>query len=163
MGRHRRRLLVVERPPRDLLPPHRGHSRRLGHRGQRPGHGLWQHGRRFGDRRRLHPQPGDRRQQVLRRVAGQRPGRGRGGGHPHPQPAQRGHQERSEPAPAVAAEGDARGLRAALRHPQPARGPLPRHAGHRVHHPGRAPVDAADPDRQADRHRGPQHGHGHAV
>ncbi len=39
---------------------------------------------------------------------------------------------------------------------------LPRHAGHRVHHPGRPPVDAADPRRQADRHRGPQHGDGHA-
>ena len=34
-------------------------------------------------RRRLHPQPGDRRARVLRRVPGQRPGRGRGGRHPH--------------------------------------------------------------------------------
>ena len=50
-----------------------------------------------------------------------------------------------------------------FRNPQPARKPLPRHAGHRVHHPGRPPVDAADPDRQENRHRGPQHGHGHAV
>jgi pyruvate,orthophosphate dikinase len=37
-----------------------------------------------------------------------------------------------------------------------------RHAGHRVHHPGGPSVDAPDPDRQAHRHRGPEHGHGHA-
>ena len=37
-----------------------------------------------------------------------------------------------------------------------------RHAGHRVHHPGRQALDAAVPRRQAHRHRGPEHGHGHA-
>ena len=52
------------------------------------------------------PQPGHRREQVLRRVAGQRPGRGRGGRHPHAQPAERSDQERAEPAPAVAADRD---------------------------------------------------------
>ena len=34
-------------------------------------------------RRLLHPRPGQRRERVLRRVPGQRPGRGRGGRHPH--------------------------------------------------------------------------------
>ena len=34
-------------------------------------------------RRGLHPQPGHRRERVLRRVPDQRPGRGRGGRHPH--------------------------------------------------------------------------------
>ncbi len=44
------------------------------------------------------------------------------------------------------------------RHPRQARRALPRHAGHRVHHPGRPTVDAPDPHRQAHRHRGAQHG-----
>ena len=55
----------------------------LGHRGQRAGDGVRQHGRRLRHRRRLHPRPLDRREPVLRRVPGQRPGRGRGGRHPH--------------------------------------------------------------------------------
>ena len=76
---------------------------------ERPGDGLRQHGRHLGHRRGLHAQPGHRREQVLRRMAGQRPGRGRRGRHPHAAPAERGHQERAEPAPAVAREGDARG------------------------------------------------------
>ena len=37
----------------------------------------------LGHRRRLHPQPVDRRERALRRVPGQRAGRGRGGRHPH--------------------------------------------------------------------------------
>ncbi len=69
------------------LPPHRGHSGRVGHRHQRAEHGLRQHGRHLGHRRGLQPQPGHRREQVLRRMARQRPGRGRGGRHPHAQPA----------------------------------------------------------------------------
>ena len=73
MGRHRRRLPELERQARRLLPPHRRHPRRVGHRGQRPGHGLRQHGRRLRHRRRLHPQPGHRREQVLRRVAASTP------------------------------------------------------------------------------------------
>ena len=36
-------------------------------------------------RRGLHPQSGHRRERDLRRIPGQRPGRGRGGGHPHAQ------------------------------------------------------------------------------
>ncbi len=54
------------------------------------------------------PQPGHRREQVLRRMAGQRPGRRRGGRHPHAQPAERGDEERAEPAPAVAAKPSGR-------------------------------------------------------
>ncbi len=53
------------------------------HRRQRADHGLRQHGRDSGHRRGLHPRPLHRREQVLRRVPGQRPGRRRGGRHPH--------------------------------------------------------------------------------
>ena len=41
--------------------------------------------------------------------------------------------------------------RRALRHPAPARAPLRRHAGHRVHRRGRAAVHAADAQREAPR------------
>jgi pyruvate,orthophosphate dikinase len=46
----------------------------VGHRRQRPGDGVRQHGRLLRDRCGLHPRPGHRRQQVLRRVAGERSG-----------------------------------------------------------------------------------------
>ena len=50
----------------------------------------------------------------------------------------------------------------ALRHPRQAGASLSRHAGHRVHDPGRQALHAAVPQRQADRHGGLEHGHGHA-
>ena len=53
-------------------------------------------------------------------------------------------------------------VQAARRHPHQARTALPRHAGHRVHDPGRQALHAPVPQRQADRHRGLEHGHGHA-
>ena len=55
----------------------------LGHRGQRAGDGVRQHGRRLRHRRLLHPRPVDRRERLLRRVPGERAGRGRRGRHPH--------------------------------------------------------------------------------
>ena len=48
---------------------------------------------------------------------------------------------------------DAGHLRAAPRHPEDAREPLPRHAGHRVHGRARQALHAPDPHRQADRLR----------
>ena len=87
LGRHRRGVQELAGPPGGLLPQDRGHSRRVGHRLQRPEHGLRQPGQHLGHRRGLLPQPGHRREQVLRRVARQRPGRGRGGRHPHAQSA----------------------------------------------------------------------------
>ncbi len=59
----------------DIPDPHR-------HGGQRPDDGLRQHGRPLGDRRRLHAEPRERREGVLRRVPRERAGRGRGGRHP---------------------------------------------------------------------------------
>jgi pyruvate,orthophosphate dikinase len=55
----------------------------LGHRRQRAGDGVRQHGRDQRDRRRLHAQSLDRRQGALRRVPRQRAGRGRRRRHPH--------------------------------------------------------------------------------
>ena len=48
LGRHRRRLRLVDEPARHRLPPHQRDPGRLGHGGQRPGHGLRQHGRELG-------------------------------------------------------------------------------------------------------------------
>ena len=48
-------------------------------------------------------------------------------------------------------DGDAQGLRPVDGHPPEARDALQGDAGHRVHGPGRHPVHAPDPDRQADR------------
>ena len=83
LGRHRRRVRVLDEPARQHLPPPARHPRRLGHRGERAGHGVRQHGRGLRHRRLLHPRPVDGRERLLRRVPHQRPGRGRRGRHPH--------------------------------------------------------------------------------
>ena len=46
---------VLERQARHRVPPHREDPRRVGHRGQRAGHGLRQHGRRLRHRRGASP------------------------------------------------------------------------------------------------------------
>ena len=56
-GRRQGRLPQLGQPPRHLLPPDERHSLVLGHRRQRPGHGLRQHGQHLRYRRRLYPQP----------------------------------------------------------------------------------------------------------
>ena len=83
VGRDRRGVRLVDEPARHHLSPPARHSGKLGHRRQRAGHGVRQYGRDLGDRRRLHAQPFDRREEALRRVSDQRPGRGRGRRHPH--------------------------------------------------------------------------------
>ena len=69
---------------RHRLPPHERHPQLLGYRRQRPDDGVRQHGRRLRHRRRLLPRPRHRREQALRRVPDERPGRGRRRRHPHP-------------------------------------------------------------------------------
>ena len=80
--RHRGRVPQLERPARHRLPRPGAHRARPRHGGQRAGHGLRQPRRQLGHRRRLHPRPGHGRQGRLRRLPGQRPGRGRRGRHP---------------------------------------------------------------------------------
>ena len=75
--RRRRRVRLVDERPRDRLPPQVQHPDRVGHRRQRAGDGLRQHRRQLRLGRRVHAQPGQRRQGVLRRVPDQRAGRGR--------------------------------------------------------------------------------------
>ena len=87
--------------------------------------------------RRVHAQPGQRRQGVLRRVPDQRAGRGRRRRRAHA-----GAGRRAE-------EADAEGLRRARAHPPDAREALQGRAGLRVHHRGRRRLHAADAQRQA--------------
>ena len=122
-----------------------GISGLLGHGRQRAEHGLRQPRQRLRDRRRLHPQPGDRRAAGLRRVPDQRPGRGRGGRHPDAEADRRGDGRDG------LAEDFPEASRRAPRGLRDAGAPLPRHAGRRVHHPARQAVHAADARGQAHR------------
>ena len=71
-----------------------------------------------------------------------------------PQYLTRAAREKAGAQGAVDGRGDARGLRRARRRLRPARAPLSRHAGHRVHRRARHAVDAPDPHRQAHRQGG---------
>ncbi len=64
--RAQRRVPLVEQRARQGIPPHLRHPGLDRHRRQRPDDGVRQHRRSLGHRRRLHAQPGDRRQGVLR-------------------------------------------------------------------------------------------------
>ena len=141
------------------LSPPAQHSGKLGHRGQRAGDGVRQHGRDLRHRRRLHPQSVDRREEALRRIPHQRARRGRGRRHPHAAGDQRGGAQGSRLRQAVAGNDLAQGLCRTDAYLQQARASLPRHAGPRIHHRAGQVVDAADPLRQAHRqgvaaHRG---------
>ena len=63
--------------------------RRPRHRGQRADHGVRQQGRRLRHRRRVHPQPGHRRERAVRRLPEERAGRRRRRRHPHHRAARR--------------------------------------------------------------------------
>ena len=113
---------------------------RPGHRRQRRDDGLRQHGRRLGDRRRVHPRPEHRREGALRRVPDERPGRGRRRRHPDgPRRSARWQTE----MPEVYAEFQRIGERLET--------PLPRRPGPRVHDRARPALHAPDPLGQADR------------
>ena len=64
VGFRRRRVRLVDERPRDCLSPQIQHPRRMGHRRQCAGDGLWQHRRQVRFRRRLHARPGDRRERF---------------------------------------------------------------------------------------------------
>ena len=138
--RRRRGVRLVDERSRDRLPAEVQHPDRVGHRRQRAGDGLRQHGRRLGLGRRVHAQPGQRRQGVLRRVPDQRAGRGRRRRRAHA-----GAGRRAE-------EADAEGVRRARAHPPDAREALQGRPGLRVHDRRRRRLHAADAQRQAHRH-----------
>ena len=121
---------------------------------QRAGDGVRQYGRDVGDRRCLHPQSLDRREQALRRVPDQRAGRRRRRRHPHAA----GHHRRGAPGirlrQAVDGNRDARRVQGTDADLHAAGKALPRHAGHGVHGRAGQIVDAADPRRQAHREGG---------
>ena len=108
----------------------------LGHGRHRPVDGVRQHGRDVGDRRRLHPQSVHRREGALRRVSRECAGRGCGRRHPHAAGPDRSGAHRRRLIVAVARKPDARCLCRVHADGGPAREPLSRHAGSRIH--GRA-------------------------
>ena len=89
----------------------------LGHRRERAGHGLRQHGQRQRHRRRVHAQSFDGQERALRRVFAERPGRRCGRRH--------SHAESDQPTEERAAES----LRRVCFNRRPARKALSRHAG----------------------------------
>ena len=147
----------MDEPARDHLSPPAQHPGKLGHRRQRAGDGVRQHGRRFRDRRCVHAQSLDRREVALRRIPDQRAGRGRGRRHPHAAGDHRGCAQGRQLRQALDGKGDAGGLRGAHPHLPRAREALPRHAGPRVHGREGQALDAADALRQAHRQGGAAH------
>jgi pyruvate, orthophosphate dikinase len=113
-----------------------------------------------GHRRRLHPRSGDRREGLLRRMAGQRPGRGRGRRHPHAAIPDQAARETAGAKPLSMEEAMPEAY-AELAACSTCSNALPRHAGHRVHGGTRQAVDAADPQRQAHRQGRAQDGGRH--
>ncbi len=78
-------LQELERQAGPRLPPAEQDQRRPRHGGERRRDGLRQPRRRLGHGCRVHARPLDRRAGAVRRLSGERAGRGRRGGHPqHP-------------------------------------------------------------------------------
>ena len=135
--RDRGGLQELERQARARLPPAEQDQRRPGHGGERGRDGVRQPRRRLRHRRRVHARSVDRRARPLRRLPGQRAGRGRGGRDPQ------------HPAAREARGARPRVVQGAARGDGHARGALPRHVRHRVHDREGASVDPADARRQA--------------
>ncbi len=132
-------LPLLEQRPRPRLSRARGDPGRPRYGRHRPGDGLRQPQRRFGDGRPVHPQPRHRRAAHLRRRHVQRPGRGRRGGHP---PDRADHRASTSGCPAVGRELQEYAATARASPPRPVR--------HRVHDRAREALDAPVPDRQAE-------------
>jgi pyruvate, orthophosphate dikinase len=157
-----RRVQELERQARRLLPPHRGHSRRVGHRRQRPGMVFGN----MGDTRPpAWPSPATRpRARTSSTASGWSTPRARTWWPASARPT------RSTTPPRTSRTSTCESLE--RRCPKlykelddiraQAREALQGHAGHRVHDPGRQAVHAPVPQRQAHRHGRPEHGHGHA-
>ena len=85
----RRGVPQLERQARDRLPAAEQDQRRPRHRGERAVDGVRQPRRRLRHRRGVHARPVHRREGALRRLPGERAGRGRRGGHPQHAAARR--------------------------------------------------------------------------
>ena len=145
-GGHRGGVRVLAFGARPGVPPAAPHRRLARHRRHGAAHGLRKRRRDVGLGRGVHARPRHRREPALPRLPVQRAGRGRRVGPPP------GHGH--GPAPRGAAGGGAAARGIAPR----AGGDLPRRAGIRVHRAGRAPLPAADADREAHAVGGAAHG-----
>ena len=157
MGRDRRGVRFMDECSREYVSPPAQHPGKLGHRRQRAGDGVRQHGRHVRHRRCVHAQSFDRREVALRRIPHQRARRGRGRRHPHAAGDHRSRAPGVRLRQAFDGKGDAGCLRATGEDLPVAREALPRHAGPRVHGREGQAVDAADALRQAHRQGGAAH------
>ena len=130
-------LPVLEQRPCPRVSREGGDRRRSRDRGHRAGDGLREPRSDLGDRRPVHPQPGDGRANPLRRRDVRRAGRGR---------RRRDARDRADRRPRRATAGR---RRRAARARVAARASLRRPVRHRVHDRGRPAVDAPGPGRQA--------------
>ena len=157
MGRRRRRVRLVDEPARDHLSPPAQHPGKLGHGGQRAGHGVRQYGP-GPPPPALHLRAIPRRaRRSLRRIPHQRAGRGRGRRHPHAAGDHRRGAQGGGLRQGVDGGGAAAGLRRTQAHPRRAGKTLPRHAGPRIHRRAGQALDATDAQRQAHHQGGAAH------
>ena len=145
VGRHRRRVrLLAERARQHLSPPAR-HSRQLGHGGQRAGHGVRQPRRHLGHRRRLHAQPSTGTREIYGEFLINAQGEDVVAGIRTPQPlTEAARKEAGETSRRLWKRRCPTRIAQLAQVFDDAREALPRHAGHRVHHPGGQALDAAD-------------------
>ena len=157
VGRDRRGVLLLDECARGDLSPAARHPGILGHRRQRAGDGVRQHGRDLGDRRCLHAQSLDRRKQLYGEFLINAQGEDVVAGIRTPQEiteAARKESGSDKPSMEAAMPDAFKELTRIYTHAGKA---LPRHAGHRVHRRAGQAVDAADPQRQAHREGGAAH------
>ncbi len=150
VGCDRCRVRLMDEPARERLPQVARHPGRVGHGGDGAGDGVRQHGRGLRDRRVFHARSVHRRERVLRRIPGQRAGRGRRRGHPHAAADFGADGGGGAAFDGAGAAGRLCGVAEGARHAGDA---FPRHAGHRVHRSAQHALHAADAHRKARRRR----------